>query len=133
MILNENETIEQQGKVEKQPISRLNGKKHIVIRRISLSDSQKNAITALSTNDLGKGYDILLILGKTLNWLTGVPLFALLLNYPGLELCPTRVALWHYKITGELWGRINYNFVQTDDIYYWAKSHPELYQIVEEM
>jgi len=133
MILNEKETIEQQAKVEKQPISRLNGKKHVIIRRIGLSDNQKTAITVLALNDFGKGYDILLILGKTLNWLTGVPLFTLLLNWPTKELCPTRVAYWHYKITKELWGRLNYNFVQTDDIYYWAKSHPELYTIVEEV
>jgi len=130
MILNEKETIEQQGEVEKRPISRLLGKRRVVIRRIDLSDTQKIGIAAISRMDLGKGYDILLIIGKTLNWLTGIPLFTLLLNCPGLELCPTRVALWHYYVTGELWGRLNYNFVQTDDIYYYAKAHPELYKIV---
>ena len=127
LIYSDSETIEQQGKVLKMPISRLDGKSYMIIRKIGLTDAQLNTLLATATNDLGNGYDILLIIGKSLHWLTGIPFFTLLLNLPKKELCVTITAKWIYKTWGELWGRKNYNFVQTDDMYYYAINHPSEY------
>lgn len=127
LIYSDTETIEQQAKVVKMPISRLDGKSYMIIRKIGLTNLELEALLANAAIDIGNGYDILLIVGKTLHWLTGIPFFTLLLNLPKKELCVTVTAKWVYNTWKELWGRKNYNFVQTDDMYYYAISHPSKY------
>lgn len=131
MIYSDTQTIEQQAKVEFQNISRLDGKHYAIIHRIGMTENEQNRLIAIAAADIGKGYDILLIIGKTLSYVTGIPFFVLLLNWPGKDLCVTRISLWYWKVFDELWGRKNYNFVQTDDMYYYAKAFPEYYNMTE--
>jgi hypothetical protein len=140
MVISETHVIEQQKVVEYETIkSAFSQKNHIVIRRKDITPVQQTLLASYMIADLGKGYDILLILGKTLTWLTGITLFSLFINAPHKEICVNRVAKEYYKMFKETWGHLSiwkslgWSLVTTTDIDYYAKASPELYTIVEEM
>lgn len=132
IIVSDTHVIEQQKVVELNTIERafLN-KPHIVYRRLNVSDEERFALVALALEELGEGYDIILIIGKTLTWLTGIKLFTIIFNLPDKEICVTRVAKWFYKTYGDTFGRSSWHFVTTDDIDNWCAVRPEVYKEIE--
>jgi len=129
MMLNSTQLIEQQRIVEIDVISSLKNKKYCIVRRIDAKPEQLIRLASFMKADLGKGYDWLLIFGKLLTWLTGVPLFALFMNLPHKEICINRVAKAYYKEFKEtwghlpVWGSLGWSLVTTNDIYYYALSN----------
>jgi hypothetical protein len=121
MALNETQIIEQQSSVIISPASRIEGKRIRVWRNIGLSDSDRIRIASRARNDLNKKYDVLLIFGKTLTWLTGLGIFAMLFQWPGLNICATGVAFWHWPY--DHFGRVAVATVTGDDIDDWCAMH----------
>ena len=128
MALDEKRIIEQQGKVVISPASRLKGKRIRVWRNLGLSDIDRVTLISRSYQDLGKGYDVLLIFGKTLTWLTGLGFLSMVFQWPGVEICATIVAKWYWFI--DHFGRMSAETVTGDDIDDWCASH-ERYRKIE--
>lgn len=117
IVIDQYRVIEQQSKVlirstEKCIFSR----PHIILRNKTLSDKQRKFIITLAKQDLGKGYDILLIFGKLFTWLTGIKWFVRHIEQKEKEICVTRVAKWYYQATGITFGKKTWNEVTTDDL-----------------
>ncbi|MBI5873003.1 MAG: hypothetical protein HZB36_02535 [Candidatus Omnitrophica bacterium] len=121
MALDEKRIIEQQSKVIISPASRLQGKRIRVWRNMGLSEIDMLTLISRSHQDLGKGYDVLLIFGKTLTWFTGLGFLAMIFQWPGVEICATIVAKWHWFI--DHFGRMSPETVTGDDIDDWCASH----------
>lgn len=100
MILSDMELIEQQGKVQIDSAFKILPRDVIVYRKKNLSITQEIAVKVSATMDLGKGFDLVLIIGKTLTWLTGIRFFTDLLGWLSRneEICITRVAAWYEGI-----------------------------------
>lgn len=100
LISGENEIIEQQGKVQYGTVEKILSRKIIIYRMKNLTLEQKQQILNRAKADLGKGYDILQILGKTLTWLTGIKFFTVIAGKltPNQEICVTRVVAWFKDI-----------------------------------
>jgi hypothetical protein len=133
MIYNSASTIEQEGVVGFQPISRLSNKTRIVIRRNGVTPEQQAQLASFSLADIGKKYDVLGIFGKTLTWLTGIPYFAIWLHLPHTNICVNREAREYYKEFKETWGTLHWLLVTTNDVEYYVKANPDKYIIVEEI
>lgn len=131
MFLDEDRIIEQQAKVQIKDAAKVRAGKYIILRKLSLTDIDRTAIAQIASFDLGKGYDIPLIFGKTLTWLTGIRFFTHIVQCPGKEICVSRVAYW-YDLDDHF-GKKSWHEVTTDDIEDWARSHPEDWMIVEEV
>ena len=131
MIIDEGRIIEQEAKVEINDIGKMLKKPHIILRKILLTEEDRNAIYAEAIADLGKGYDILLIFGKTLAWLTGIRYFMHIVQWPGKEICVSRVAYW-YDLDDHF-GKQSWHEVTTDDIEDWARLHSDDWMIIEEI
>ena len=123
--------IEQQKIVEKDSVQTLEGKKVIFWRKKHLTVGQATKLQMLSEEDLGKGYDVKLIFGKTLTWLTGIKWFQRKLQSPGKEICVTRVAYWYSQI-GVTFGQKNYMDCTTDIIDDYCQAHPDEWEEVTE-
>jgi hypothetical protein len=102
MFLDDYTMIEQQGKVQygKAPHSILS-RKMVVYRKKNLSVMEMDQLSKVARLDLGEGYDIPLIMGKTLTWLTGLRIFENFLGWlsKDQEICVTRVAYWYESIS----------------------------------
>ena len=95
----------------------------IIFRRKNVTPEYKSYLAQVSRDDLGKGYDILSIFGKTATWLTGIPFFAWFVQWPGAEICVNRVAMWHYKVFGEKFAQVTIADLTTQEMYeYLMKS-----------
>lgn len=117
IVIDQYRVIEQQSKVLIRSTERcIFSKSHIVLRNKSLTDKQRNFIVTLAKQDLGEGYDILLIFGKLFTWLTGIKVFTRWIQQKEKEICVTRVAKWYYRATGITFGKKTWHEVTTDDI-----------------
>lgn len=115
MIITDISMIEQQWKVQFGETPKIMSRRISIYRKKGLTDLQRQEICDRAVEDLGKGYDIVQILGKTLTWLTGIPYFA---RWFGIitkeqEICVTRVGEWYFplckfgvKTQGELTTKI---------------------------
>lgn len=121
MVYSSTHVIEQQKVVEFETIDAafLNDP-HIVYRNLQLTDQQRYKLVGLARNELGEGYDVLLIFGKTLTWLTGLGFLTRLTQWVDKEICVTRVAKWYQKVTGETFGKGSWHEVTTDNIDDWC-------------
>jgi hypothetical protein len=140
MIVNTTQVVEQQMVVEYETIgAAFAHKPHIVIRKKNITSEQQTTLVSFMKADLGKGYDWLLIFGKTLAWLTGISVFTLFMNLSHKEICVNRIAKVYYKLFKETWGHLSiwkslgWSLVTTTDIDYFAKNNPNLYEIIEEI
>jgi hypothetical protein len=99
MVLNETQIIEQQTKVQLADINKIYNRDIVIYRIQGLNDFDRERIKNIALIDLGKGYDVSLILGKTLTWLTGIQFFQVLGGKlsPNAEICVSRVAEWLYE------------------------------------
>lgn len=115
MVLDENTIIEQQWKVQKADIKKIFLKDIVIYRfkkiepnfftikntygRLIKIHTNKAELYFRAINDLGEAYDIWQIIGKTLQWLTGIP-FARWLGEMNkdTDICVSRVARWYSGI-----------------------------------
>jgi len=126
MIYNDTQVIEQQKKVELETIENtIINRTHVVWRRKGLSQSQRNKLIEIATADIGKGFDVLLIFGKTLTWLTGIKGLTRVIERPTKEICVTRVAKWYSLALNEKFGKKSWDEVTTDDIDNWCLINPD--------
>jgi len=116
LVVNEMRVIEQQKVVEYESIaSAFLYKPHVVYRNTSLTEAQRNKLVEIAERDLGLGYDVLLIVGKLLTWLTGIGWFARICQLPKKEICVTRLAKW-FSFIGINFNKESWHEVTTDDI-----------------
>jgi len=96
MVLNSTQVIEQQWKVQYGQVSKFLGKRVIVYRFKHITPSIQNALSIAALEDLGKAYDIPLVIGRTITWLTGIMWFTDFLGRitKEEEWCVTRLAEW---------------------------------------
>ena len=66
---------------------------------------------------MGKNWDILSSFGKLLTWLTGIPLFAMYVQWPGQEICVNRVGSWYRRVLGEKFGAVTNSEITTQSLY----------------
>ena len=104
----------------------------LIVRRKDINEAQRDRIVAEAMEDIGKGYDILNCFGKFLTWLTGIPLFAMYLEWPDKEICINRVAQWYRNAIGEKFGVFVHSSLTTHTMYKYIKAHPEKFEIVYE-
>lgn len=114
MILDDNQMVEQQWKVQYGETQKILSRKVIIYRyKISEPDRVyygmtretrlnliKMSLRNAAVEDIGKTYDIPQLIGKTLTWLTGIKLFVRVLGEWSREeeICVTRVAHWYKGI-----------------------------------
>lgn len=123
MCLSSTSAIEQQSRVQIVPIDDILDKdKYIVYRNKFLSSEERDLLHQYATADDGEKYDILLILGKTLTWLTGIRWFTRIFQQPEKEFCVTRVAYW-YSLIDIGFGRLCWHEVTTDDMDNYCRIH----------
>ena len=126
LVVDENTVIEQQTVVEYDtPQNTIFSRKHIVYRNKKLNDMDRDLIVKLAKLDLGKKLDILLVIGKTLSWFTGIGWFTEFIQQAEKEICVTRVAKWYCKGVDILFGRNNWHEVTTDDIDDYCRGNPD--------
>lgn len=116
IVLNEFSVIEQQEKVQVKDLSKILKANPIIWQKITLTDDQRSHICAEAMLDIGKGYDGLLILGKTLTWLTGIKWFARKIQAKNKEICVTLVGKWYLKGCGERFNVKSYHLITTESI-----------------
>ena len=122
MLVSNTHVIEQQKIVELETVeAAFLNKKHIVYRNPRLTMESRNRLKALAEDEIGEGYDILLIFGKTLTWITGLGFITRLVQWVDKEICVTRVAKWYQKVTGITFGKHSWHEVTTDNIDDWCK------------
>ena len=136
MFFDENNIIEQQGKVMIRDINHVNkilntNNRLCIVRRKNLLSSQKRKIKQIAENDLGKGYDWLSCLSKFVAWLTAIKYFAFI-QLPQKEICINRVAHWHKSAFGDKFGSPSHHLLTTHSMYKYIVSHPEEYEIIYE-
>jgi hypothetical protein len=137
MILDSTHIIEQQRIVEIDNIDTILKKKHCIIRRKNITQEEREKLVSFMTADLGKSYDVLLVFGKMLKWLTGIYLFALWMNLPSKEICINRISKMFYKMWKERWGYLSiwgdlvWSLTTTNDMYYYALNHLNIYLVEE--
>ena len=107
-------------------------KQYVIWRLEGITPEGELALKERALQDLGEKYDVLLILGKTLTWLTGIPYFARYVEADQKEFCVTRVALWYKDILKERFGKATHHEVTTDIIDDWCKANPERWTKVDE-
>jgi hypothetical protein len=113
MVLNAKEIIEQQWKVQIAELDKILTRDIIIFRKNNLTDKEKNILYINAIQDLGKTYDILLMFGKTLTFVTGIKWFAKHIQQPDKEFCISAVADWYGKI-GEKFGIESKELITTD-------------------
>jgi hypothetical protein len=103
--------------------------KQMIFRRKKLTVHEKTQLQAVSKNDLKKKWDILNAIGKFFTWLTGIPLFAMFVQWPNHEICVCRVASWYEIVLNEKFGCLTRSEITTQRMYEYLKLNPK-YEIV---
>lgn len=100
MILNYEQLIEQQGRVQQDLLQKILSRDVVVYRLKRLDEAKAIKLCIAAQNDVGEGYDLPLIFGKTLTWITGIRWFTDFLGYlsKNEEICVTRVGKWYREI-----------------------------------
>jgi len=134
MCVYDNKVIEQQGVVEYEDVydAILKKKKAIVYRYKHLTEAQKEGLLFTAYQDLGEKYDWLLIIGRTLTWLTGIKWFTRKIQLRDHEFCVTRVAYWFYEVLGVTFGQRTWHEVTTDSIDDFCKTNTNDWEVVYE-
>jgi hypothetical protein len=130
MVLDDNQIIEQQWKVQYGETQKILSRDIIIYRRKNLTQDQIAGLRLNAVSDLGKSYDIPQLIGKTLTWLTGIKLFVRLLG--GLskeeEICVTRIGDWYDGICD--FGVPTNSEITTKIIDSYCLSHKDEWKIV---
>jgi len=133
-FLNPFQIIEQQGVVRvKDSDGVLNSTNNKCFIRYKLAtNEQRYFFQKLSLIDVGRGYDVLNILGKTVTWLTGIKWFAQHIESKDKEICVNRVAAWYKEFFNEDFGAKHHSELTTHTMYNYIKSHPEKFELIFE-
>lgn len=134
MFENADSIIEQQWKVRETSSDKLlnTSNKLMIFRKKSLDGYDRDYLVRLAKEDLGKGYDVLNIIGKTLTWVTCIPLFGMYLQWPGVDVCVNRYAYWMLRAFKDKFGQRTHSDLTTHELYKYIKSHPEEWEVVFE-
>lgn len=103
-----------------------------IARYRRMTEDAKTQIMAEIRKDLGKNWDLLNVLGKTMTYFTGIRFFAQYVQWPGQEICVDRVAEWIWRVFRYLFGTHNFEETTTHVMYKWIKSHPQDWEIIKE-
>jgi hypothetical protein len=125
MMLNNDQLIEQQSKVQLANAHKIDMREVIVYRKKNLSTLAQKELSKIAQNDLGEGYGIISILGKTLTWLTGINLFEKIIHRPNEEICINRVCYWYQYSIEEKFGKESYKHSTTDTVDDYCAINPE--------
>lgn len=134
MFIDSDNIIEQQGKVIERSSSKLLNTSNdlLIARRKKVDSYSRDYIIKIAREDIGKGYDVLNIFGKTLTWLTGISLFAEYIQWPGAEICVNRVAYWCKKAFKDTFSQRTHSDLTTHELYKYIKSNPDEWEIIFE-
>ena len=123
---------EQQGKVQQVKADKIYSRDIIIYRNEKLTPFEKRLLTKRVAEDIGKGFDVVLIIGKTLTWLTGIKWFAVILGKlsKNEEICITRISKWYRGICD--FGLENWNLATTKNVDTWCGNHINGWEIVYE-
>jgi hypothetical protein len=98
MVLNENQIIEQQWKVQVDELDKILTRDVVIFRKNNLTSEQAEILKEAAEVDIEKTYDILLMIGKTLTFVTGIKWFAKNVQSKDKEFCISAVADWFWQI-----------------------------------
>jgi len=116
MMLNDSNTlIEQQYKVEQRQWNP--NSTQIIFRKKKLYETEKLQLYGVALNDTGKKWDVVNCIGKFLTWLTGIPFFAMFVQWPGHEICVCRVAAWYEIVLEEKFGCLTRSEITTQRMF----------------
>lgn len=113
MILDDVTMVEQQSKVQYGDTQKILSRKIIIFRKKNLTEQQRFDLGEAARTDIGEGYGIISVIGKTLTWLTGLTLFEDFMHIGDSDICINRVAYWYWKSNGELFGQKNFKRTTT--------------------
>jgi len=132
MFLDEGNIIEQQWPVQTRPLkdTKILGGKHCIWRYKHLTEGQAVALQILAESRIGTTYDIQLILGKTMTWLTGIQWFVRNVEAKDKDICITFVAYLYFKTINYNWGRKTWHEITTDIMDDWNVAHPEDWDLI---
>ena len=123
--------IEQQWKIEyNNNVQGILDKKHVIWRYKHLTEEQADKIQNLAESRLGTSYDLWLILGKTLTWLTGIKWFVKNVEAKNKDICITFVAYLYFTCVGYKWGRRTWHEITTDIMDDWNAVHKEDWEVI---
>jgi len=132
MMLDKENKIEQQWKVQIKAFGSVPSKGCFIARYKKATPLDFAKLRAASREDIGKNWDILNVLGKTLTWLTGIPLFAQFIQWPDQNICVNRVADWYNVVFKYKFGALTIEELTTHNMYKWIKNHPEDFDVLVE-
>jgi hypothetical protein len=130
MFVDEKTIIEQQWKIQHDEGDKIFGGKHAVWRYKHLTEGQADSLRILAEARLGTTYDIQLILGKTMTWLTGIKWFVRNVEAKNKDICITFVAYLYFEVVGYKWGRETWHEITTDLMDDWNMAHPDDWELV---
>lgn len=113
MVISNTQIIEQQWKVQEDELDKILTRDVIIFRKNNLTEEQRQTLFFSATMDLNKTYDILLMLGKTFTFLTGIKWFAKNIQSKDKEFCISAVADWFWQIN-ERFGLEAKELITTD-------------------
>jgi len=116
MAISATELIEQQWTVQKDEVDKILTRDVVIFRKKNLTEEQKMILYNRAIEDIGKTYDVLLMIGKLLTWLTGIKWFLRIIQLSDKEFCISAVADW-YTYIKEYFG-LSYKEEITTDILY---------------
>ena len=124
--------IEQQWKIQSRPLkdTKIIGRKHVVWRYKHLTKGQADVLAILAEARIGTTYDIMLILGKTMTWLTGIKWFVRTIESKNKDICITFVAYLFFEAEIYKWGKETWHEITTDLMDDWNTEHPEDWELI---
>jgi hypothetical protein len=128
MAISTTEIIEQQWAVQKDELDKILTRDIVIFRKKNLTEAQKIILSNRAIEDLGKTYDVALMIGKLLTWLTGIKWFARVVQLSDKEFCISAVADW-YKYIEEDFGLPYKEEITTDILYEYLLKNVE-YKVV---
>lgn len=117
MILDTQNFVEQQGKVQIRPISDILNRTCIIYRKKSLTSTNKILLISRATDDVGEGYGISECIGKLFGWIFGIKYFSKWFDMKNRAICIIRCLEWYSGIDNFGLDNPNYGTTKTVDIY----------------
>jgi hypothetical protein len=129
MVLDNEQMIEQQGKVQYGQTQKILSRRITIYRKKNLTEEQKELLRTRAIAQLGQGYGIEDVIAHTLTWLTGIRLFTYIVGAlsRNRDICVNRVARWYNHICD--FG-LNWYEITTKTMDEYCKNHPEEWEII---
>ena len=130
MVLDDNQMIEQQSKVQYGDTQKILSRVIIIYRYKLITDEQRLDFRRRAEEDLGKGYDIPQLIGKTFTWIFGFKFFVRLIGGVSKdeEICVTRIGDWYDGICD--FGVPTNSEITTKILDEYCQSRPDEWEIV---